>query len=114
LSPLATAMRMPLNLASVTPALDVVVLSMKLWVEPKSNKVMRWASLTETRIAMVRLACGWMPVSAWMEMVNSPSSGESPSVSSSTTSMMKSCLRCSRWPDVKSSSHLKHLLSLRR
>jgi hypothetical protein len=47
-------------------------------------------------------------------MVGSPSPSESPSDSLSTTSMKKICLHCLRWPSVKSSSHLKHLSSLRR
>jgi hypothetical protein len=95
LSSLATATRRPLNPAIVTPARDAAMLSMKLWVEPESNRAMRWAPLMETRIAMVWLVHGYLPVSAWMEMVGSPMSGESSAVSSSNTSMMKSCLQCS-------------------
>jgi hypothetical protein len=62
LSPFVTATHRPPSPASVTPALDAFVLSMKLWVELKSKRAMRRTPLMETRITMVRLACSCMPV----------------------------------------------------
>jgi hypothetical protein len=64
LSPLATVTCRLLSLTSVTPALDAVLLSMKLWVEPESKRAMRWAPLMETSIAVVQQVRDYMPVSA--------------------------------------------------
>jgi hypothetical protein len=91
-----------------------IALNDKIVCGSESRRAVSPASLMRTVTCMVRPERGWIPVTAWMDMVgSSAAAGGGCSSWSSITSMVNKCLHTYLCPCLKRSSQWKHFPSLR-
>jgi hypothetical protein len=113
-SSLATATRRPAHSWNGMAARSAAAESMKLCVDPESNRARSWTPFTTNSSCIVLPDRGWMPVSTCSEVIRFATLVVCSSASARITSITNNCLQTNLCPLENKSSQWKHLPSLRR